>query len=231
VTLQSTKGLHDCRSYRLGIVEYGEALCLQNRLAGARSQGEITDTLLLLQHPPVITLGKSGKATNVLAPEAIERNHIRIIHTDRGGDVTYHGPGQLVVYPILNLQSHALDVAGYVWNLEEVIIRVLACCGIVGGRVDKLRGVWAGQEKIASLGVHLSSAITTHGLALNVNNDLSPFGLINPCGTGRPMTSMARILGRPQDMEAVESLMLKAFVEVFRFSLREEPPDTLEPFR
>lgn len=112
-----------------------------------------------------------------------------------------------------------------------MIIRVLVCCGLVGGRLDKLRGVWAGQEKIASLGVHLSNAITTHGLALNVNNDLSPFGLINPCGTGRPMTSMARILGRPQDMEAVESLMLKAFAEVFRFSLREEPPDTLEPFR
>lgn len=228
---QSENGLHDCRSYRLGIVEYGEALCLQNRLTKARSQGEIADTLLLLQHPPVITLGKSGKATNVLAPETIQRKNIQIFTTDRGGDVTYHGPGQLVVYPILNLQSHNQGVSGYVWNLEEVIIRVLARCGIVGGRVDKLRGVWVGQEKIASLGVHLSNSISKHGLALNVNNDLAPFELINPCGTGRPMTSLAKILGRSQGMEEVESLTLKAFAEVFRFSLREEPPGTLEAYR
>jgi lipoate-protein ligase B len=231
VILQSKNGLHDCRGYRLGIVEYGEALCLQNRLTQARSKGEIADTLLLLQHPPVITLGKAGKATNVLAPGAIQEKNIHIFTTDRGGDVTYHGPGQLVVYPILNLQSHALGVSGYVWNLEEVIIRVLARCGIIGGRVDKLRGVWVGQEKIASLGVHLSNAISKHGLALNVNNDLAPFDLINPCGTGRPMTSLAKILGQMQNMDEVESLTLQAFAEVFRFSLREEPPDRLESYR
>jgi lipoyl(octanoyl) transferase len=228
---QSTNGIHDCRGYRLGIVEYAEALRLQNRLARARLQEEIADTLLLLQHRPVITMGKSGKATNVLAPEAAREKNIRIITTDRGGDVTYHGPGQLVVYPILNLQSHGLGVSGYVWNLEEVIIRVLAHCGIVAGRAEKLRGVWVGQEKICSLGVHLSNSISRHGLALNVNNDLAPFRLINPCGIGRPMTSLAKILGRSQDMEEVESLTLQAFAEVFRFSLREEPPDGLEPYR
>jgi lipoate-protein ligase B len=229
--LQDTNGLHDCRSYRLGVVEYGEAFRLQNRLARARSQEEITDMLLLLQHPPVITLGRSGKATNVLAPETIQGKNIQIFNTDRGGDVTYHGPGQLVVYPILNLQAHALDISGYVSNLEEVIIRVLVRFGIVGGRVDKLRGVWVGREKIASLGVHLSNSISKHGLALNVNNDLAPFELINPCGTGRPMTSLAKILGRSQDMEEVESLTLKAFAEVFGFSLLEELPDALEAYR
>jgi lipoate-protein ligase B len=231
VMFQSENGLHDCRSYRLGIVDYGEALRLQNRIAEARARGEIADTLLLLQHPPVITLGKSGNATNVLAPETIQEKNIQILTTDRGGDVTYHGPGQLVVYPILNLQSHALGVAGYVWNLEEVIIRVLARYGIVAERVDTLRGVWVGQKKIASLGVHLSNSISKHGLALNVNNDLAPFELINPCGTGRPMTSMAKILGRPQDMEEVVLLTLQAFTDVFRFSLRKETPETLEPYR
>ena len=221
--LQHTNGLHDCRSYRLGVAEYVEVLCLQNRLAQARLREEIADTLLLLQHPPVITMGKSGKAANVLAPEVIKWKNIKLIATDRGGDVTYHGPGQLVVYPILNLQSHALGIAGYVWNLEEVMIRVLARFGILGKRVEKLRGVWVGEEKIASLGVHLSNSISKHGLALNVNNDLAPFGLINPCGTGRSMTSLAKILGRTQNMDNVESLTLQAFAEVFGFSIREEP--------
>lgn len=228
---QSKSDIHPCRGYRLGIVEYVEALCLQNRLTRARLQEEIVDTLLLLQHPPVITMGKSGKAANVLAPEAVRAKNIRIIATDRGGDVTCHGPGQLVVYPILNLQSHGLSVNGYIWNLEEVIIRVLARCGIVAGREEKLRGVWVGQEKICSMGVHLSNWVSKHGLALNVNNDLATFRLINPCGTGRPMTSLANVLGRSQDMEEVESLTLQAFAEVFRFSLREEPPDTLESYR
>lgn len=228
---QSKNGIHPCRGYRLGIVEYEEALRLQNRLARARSQEGIVDTLLLLQHPPVITLGKSGKAKNVLAPEAVRAKNIRIIATDRGGDVTCHGPGQLVVYPIMNLQSHGLSVSGYIWNLEEAIILVLARCGIAAGREEKLRGVWVGQEKICSMGVHLSNWVSKHGLALNVNNDLALFSLINPCGIGRPVTSLANVLGRSQDIEEIESLTLQAFAEVFRFSLREEPPDTMEPYR
>jgi lipoyl(octanoyl) transferase len=228
---QSKNDLHHCRGYRLGMVEYAEALCLQNRLARARLQEEIGDTLLLLQHPPVITLGKSGKAANVLAPEAVRAKNIRIVATDRGGDVTCHGPGQLVAYPIMNLQSHGLSVNGYIWNLEEVIIRVLTRYGITAGREDKLRGVWVGQEKICSVGVHLSNWVSKHGLALNVNNDMDTFGLINPCGIGRPMTSLANVLGRSQDMEEVESLTLRAFAEVFRFFLCEEPPDALELYR
>jgi lipoyl(octanoyl) transferase len=228
---RSTDDLLPCRGYRLGIVEYTEALDLQNRLARARLREEIADTLLLLQHPPVITLGNSGKTENVLAPRTLCEKNIPVIRTDRGGDVTYHGPGQLVVYPILNLQAHGLGVTGYVWNLEEVVIRVLARCGIAACRVEKLRGVWVGGEKICSLGVHLSNWISRHGLALNVTNDLAPFGLINPCGIGRPMTSVAKILGQAPDMEEVESLMLEAFAEVFRCSLREEPSGGLESFR
>jgi lipoyl(octanoyl) transferase len=229
--IRSKNDLHPCRGYRLGVMGYDEALRLQNNLTQARLQKDVGDTLLLMQHPPVITMGKSGKAQNVLAPQALREKNIPIIHTDRGGDVTYHGPGQLVVYPILDLQLHGLSVHAYVWNLEEVSIRVLARYGIIAGRVEKLRGVWLGQEKICSLGVHLSHWISKHGLALNVNNDLSPFSLINPCGTGRPMTSMTKILGWSPDMEEIESLTLRAFAEVFGFSLREEPTDTLEPYR
>jgi lipoate-protein ligase B len=229
--IQSKNDRHPCRGYRLGVMPYEEAFRLQNRLTQARLHGEVVDTLLLLQHPPVITTGKSGNMKNVLAPEALREKNIQIIHTDRGGDVTYHGPGQLVVYPILNLQPHGLSVNGYVWNLEEVTIRVLARFGIAAGRSEKLRGVWVGQEKICSLGVHLSNWISKHGLALNVNNDLNQFGLINPCGLGRPMTSMARILGRPLDMGEIETLTLQAFAEVFKFSIHEESPEMLESYR
>lgn len=190
------------------------------------------DILLLLQHPPVMTLGRSGKVENLLASETtLKEKKIQVIFTDRGGDVTYHGPGQLVAYPILNLRPLGLSVPDYVWSLEEVVIRVLARFRISAGRVEKLRGVWVGQEKIASLGVHLSRWISKHGLALNVNTDLSPFRLINPCGiTDRRVTSMAQILGRSLPMEEIEKLTLGAFAEVFGFSLGEEPLKMLEPY-
>jgi lipoate-protein ligase B len=194
--------------------------------------GKVEDILLLLQHPPVMTLGRSGKVENLLASEAtLKEEKIQLIFTDRGGDVTYHGPGQLVVYPILNLRLLGLSVPDYVWRLEEVVIRVLARFRISAGRVEKLRGVWVGQEKIASLGIHLSRWISKHGLALNVNTDLGPFRLINPCGiTDRRVTSMAQILGRSLPMEEIEELTLGAFAEVFGFSLDEESLKRLEPY-
>ena len=190
------------------------------------------DILLLLQHPPVMTLGRSGKVENLLASETtLQEKKIQVIFTDRGGDVTYHGPGQLVAYPILNLRLLGLSVPDYVWSLEEVVIRVLARFRISAGRVEKLRGVWVGEEKIASLGVHLSRWISKHGLALNVNTDLGPFSLINPCGiTDRRVTSMAQILGRSLPMGEIEKLTLGAFAEVFGFSLGEEPLKLLEPY-
>lgn len=223
--------LQPCRTFRLGIIEYEKAIRLQNRIVEDRKQAKIGDVLLLLQHPPVITLGKSGKAQNVLAPQALSERNIRVISTDRGGDVTYHGPGQLVIYPILDLRSHGLSIPGYVWNLEETAIRLLARYGIRAGRIEKLRGVWVDNEKIAALGVHLSHWVSKHGLALNVNTDLDPFGLINPCGTGRRATSMARILGRAFPMEEIESLMLECFGEVFQMRMEPEPIQNLERFR
>ena len=225
------KNLHPCRAFRLGVIDYEDALRLQNRLAEARREEKIGDVLLLLQHPPVITMGKSGKVQNVLAPQTLQEKKIKVIFTDRGGDVTYHGPGQLVVYPILSLRLYGLSVPGYVWNLEEMGIRLLASYGIPAGRIEKLRGVWVGNEKIAALGVHLSNWVSKHGLALNVNTDLDPFSLINPCGTGRRATSMAKILGRELPMEEIEGSMLKSFGEVFGMGLAENSIQELEPYR
>ena len=219
-----------CRAFCLGMIEYEAALGLQNRLAQARSGEEIGDTILFLQHPPVITMGKSGKVQNVLAPQAIQEKGIKVIFTDRGGDVTYHGPGQLVIYPILNLHLHGLSVPGYVWKLEETVIRLLARYGIEAARAEKMRGVWVGKEKIAALGVHLSRWVSKHGLALNVNTNLDPFDLINPCGTGRRATSIARILGRELTVEEVESLMIQSFAEVFGVSISREPMEKLGVF-
>ena len=218
------------RAFRLGMMDYETALKLQNRLVQARAAGEIEDTVLFLQHPPVITMGKSGKIQNVLSPETLQQKNIKVIFTDRGGDVTYHGPGQLVVYPILSLRDHGLSVPGYVWRLEETVIRLLAGFGIEAARVEKMRGVWVGKEKIAALGVHLSRWISKHGLALNVNTNLDPFDLINPCGTGRRATSMARILGREIPMEEVESGTIQSFAEVFGGNISVESAERLNAF-
>ena len=222
---------HSCRAFRLGVVDYEETFLLQNRLAEARKEEKIGDVLLLLQHPPVITMGKSGKIQNVLSPDALRERKIKVIFTDRGGDVTYHGPGQLVIYPILSLRNYGLSVPGYVWNLEETAIRLLSNLGISSGRVQGLRGVWVGNEKIAALGVHLSRWVSKHGLALNVNTDLDPFSLINPCGTGRRATSISKILNRELPMEDIEGQMLNCFREVFGVTLAESPTRELEPYR
>ena len=219
-----------CRVFRLGMIHYEDALRLQNRLAEARGGEKIGDILLLLQHPPVITMGKSGKVQNVLAPQAIQEKGIKVIFTDRGGDVTYHGPGQMVIYPILNLRLHGLSVPGYVWKLEETVIRLLDRFGIRAKRIEKLRGVWVENEKVAALGVHLSRWISKHGVALNVNTNLDPFDLINPCGTGKRATSMARILGRDLPMEEIETLIIQCFADVFGVSISQEPMEKLEAY-
>jgi lipoyl(octanoyl) transferase len=222
---------YPCHAFRVGLIEYEEALGLQNRLAQARIQEEIGDVLLILQHPPVVTVGKSGKMQNLLAPQVLAERKIKVILTDRGGDVTYHGPGQLVVYPIFNIRAHHLSVPGYVWHLEETVIRLVARYDIAARRIEKMRGVWVGNEKIAALGVHLSRWVSKHGLALNVNTDLTPFAFINPCGTGRQATSMAKILGRQLPIEEIESGMLQAFAEVFNLSFRPDPLPLLESYR
>ena len=205
---------------RLGLVAYDEGLALQQQLVEDRRAGRIGDTLLLLQHPPVITLGVRAKATtaNVIAsPEVLAREGIAVVETGRGGDVTYHGPGQLVGYPILDLRPDRQDVHLYVRDLEERIIAALKPFGITGGRVVGLTGVWVGpsgrEEKIAAIGVRISRWITSHGFALNVSPDLRHFGLIVPCGIAdRGVTSMARVLGHDVRMEEVEDSIEKAFV-------------------
>lgn len=208
---------------RLGRVDYGEALTLQAGLVEQRRSGAIGDTLLLLEHPPVITLGVKtrGKPTNIIAsPEALAAEGVSVFETGRGGDITYHGPGQLVGYPILDLRPDRCDVHRYVRDLEEALIIALREFGIEGGRVNGLTGVWVGpagrEEKIAAIGVRISRWITSHGFALNVATDLRHFRLIVPCGIAdRGVTSIERVLGRPVAMRDVEDAFVTAFNAVF----------------
>ncbi|HEY82893.1 MAG TPA: lipoyl(octanoyl) transferase LipB [Dehalococcoidia bacterium] len=197
----------------LGIIPYQPALKLQERLAQARAEDEIPDVLLLLQHPPTFTIGRfRGKADIINIPR-----EAAVFPTNRGGGVTYHGPGQLVGYPILNLKENGLGVRQYIGKLEEVIIKLLLGFGIRGHRVaEHPGGVWAGEHKICSIGIHVSHHITTHGFALNVSPDLGYFEYIKPCGLDGPvMTSISKLLGYPVEVEAIIPNLLNAFSEVF----------------
>src|SRR5215510_2187964 len=168
---------------RLGRVAYAEGLELQARLVAQRQAGEVPDTLLLLEHDPVFTLGRNARRENVLFPEAELRSRgYEVFETGRGGDVTYHGPGQVVGYPILDLSPDRRDVHRYVRDLEEVMIRTCADYGLAASRVPGLTGAWLDREKVGAIGVRLARWVTSHGFALNVCNDLSPFALIVPCG-------------------------------------------------
>ncbi len=189
---------------RLGLVAYPEAWALQQRLAAARRQGEIDDTLLLLEHPHTYTIGRSGTRDHVYLSELqLEERGITCLEVDRGGDVTYHGPGQLVGYPILDLGPQP-DVGWYLRSLEACLIDVLADYGIEAGRLQGYTGVWLGDRKIAAIGVKVSQGITTHGFALNVSTDLSLFSHILPCGIpDKGVTSMAAELGRAPEMAPV----------------------------
>jgi len=201
----------------LGRMPYADAVRLQERVRDELRRGAGPERLLLLEHPPVYTLGRNADAGDVTADAAwIAGRGIEVHASDRGGQATYHGPGQLVGYPILDLSPDRRDVARYLRDLEEVLIRTLSQFGVTAGRVSGLTGVWVGPEKIASLGVHLSRWVTTHGFALNVNTDLSRFGLIVPCGLrGAAVTSMQRLLGRPLPLEEVAAAIVPVFGEVF----------------
>jgi lipoyl(octanoyl) transferase len=209
---------------RLGVIGYERALDLQRELVDRRKRGEIPDQLLLLEHPDVITLGVKTRndRTHVLESEAsLAEKGVALFETGRGGDVTYHGPGQLVGYPILDLSPDRRDVHRYVRDLEEVLIQAAATFGIAAGRVPGLTGIWVGppgapQEKLAAIGVRISRWVTSHGFALNVNTDLSRFGLIVPCGiTDKGVTSMERLLGRRIPMDEVAEAVERAFASVF----------------
>lgn len=202
---------------KLEPVEYGQALELQKRLWSKRVEGKAGDALILLEHPPTLTVGMSGKLQNLLVTkEELARRGIPLFYTDRGGDITYHGPGQLVAYPIIDLAGRQKDVHRYVHDLEEVVIRTLADFSILAARHDKYVGVWVGDEKIAAIGVRVRRWVTMHGLALNVSPVLEHFSLIHPCGiVDKGVTSIARILSREVSMEAVATRIVEHFVEVF----------------
>ena len=207
--------MHSCCLRQLGRLDYPAALQLQQQLAAERKQGLIPDQLLLLEHPHVITLGRNGHLENLLASDDIlARAGIAFYPTDRGGDVTYHGPGQLVGYPILDLRDWQRDVGAYVRAVEETIIVTLAEYGIEAGRIPKLTGVWVGERKIAAIGVHLSRWVTSHGFALNVSTDLSYFQYIVPCGLTRPVTSMAA-LGVRASLDEVGAKLAVHFARIF----------------
>lgn len=230
---------------QLGIVDYATALRLQETLVSLRKQGGIPDVLLLLEHPPVITLGRNAKTKNIVAsPEVLAQRGVEVFECDRGGDVTFHGPGQLVAYPIFDLRGFpsetgnhkTLGAIEYVRRLEEVLIRTCADFGVATKRISGLTGVWtepdagansesspehnsttkANESKIAALGVHISGGVSSHGIALNVNTDLSFFNLIIPCGiASKPVTSMSRELGHPVGLQEVAHLLSRNFGNVF----------------
>ena len=214
---------------QLGLVPYAEAFALQRSLAGAVSQGAIPETVILLEHPPVITVGRrTDEQQELHVPAGAE---VEIAETDRGGKSTFHGPGQLVCYPILDLDRHGRDVKRYVRDLEEAILRTLACFGVTGVRSDGLTGVWMppsgslGPRKIASIGVHVSRWVTTHGYALNVDLDPAPFTeWITACGLeDAQFTTMARELGRPIAVEEVRPAAVEALAAVYDLTFEELP--------
>jgi lipoyl(octanoyl) transferase len=202
---------------RLGRVPYGEGLALQERLVAERQAGRIPDTLVLLEHDPVFTLGRNARAENMLFPEAeLRARGFEVFETGRGGDVTYHGPGQIVGYPILSLAPDRCDVHRYVRDIEEVLIRTCADYGVAASRVPGMTGAWVGQQKIAAIGVRIARWVTSHGFAFNVGGDLAPFGLIVPCGIrGRGVTSLERALGRPVSQDAVMGRLAAHVAAVF----------------
>ncbi len=212
---------------QLGTVDYATGLRLQQQLVALRKEERIGDVLLLLEHKPVITLGRNAKAANVIAsPELLKQRGVELFECDRGGDVTFHGPGQIVGYPIFDLRGFAaadgkrktLGAVELVRRLENVLMRTCADFGIPTKRIAGLTGVWTDNEaKLAALGIHISRFVTSHGFALNVNTDLSFFDLIVPCGiTAKPVTSMQRELGRELDLNAVAESLSRNFGVVFQ---------------
>ena len=207
--------MRNCQVRELGRLTYGAALELQQRLVAERKQELICDQLLLLEHDHVVTLGRNGHMENLLASdEVLERAGIAFYPTDRGGDVTYHGPGQLVGYPILDLRGWKRDVGAYVRGVEQVVIDTLADFGIAGERIPKLTGVWVDGRKVAAIGVHISRWVTSHGFALNVSTNLSYFQYIVPCGLTKPVTSMAQ-LGVNVTVEEAGRILAGHFGRIF----------------
>jgi len=201
-----------CRWRFAGTVRYAEALAMQKDRVRRRIAGEIPDTLLFVEHPPVITLGKMAKAEHLLE----RRPGVEVVETDRGGDITYHGPGQVVGYPILDLNGLKRDVKWYLEQLEEVLIRTVARYGVAASREAGMTGAWVGDAKIAAIGVRVERWVTSHGFALNAGADLSGFDLIVPCGLeGKRVTSLAKEAGRGVGLDELRGSLAEVFGEVF----------------
>jgi len=213
--LEVQEDLAQCVVTDLGRMPYGAAFDLQRKLVDQRKRGEISDQLLFVEHPHVVTMGRNARETNVLAsPEILERAGIGLHQTDRGGDVTYHGPGQVVGYPIVDLRDWKKDVRAYVRAIEQTIVETLAAFGVSSWPDDKEIGVWTDAGKIAAIGVHISRWVTSHGFALNVDTDLNYFRYIVPCGLTKPVTSM-RALGCPAARTEVIHALERSFGRVF----------------
>jgi lipoyl(octanoyl) transferase len=214
-----------CELHQLHLVTYENGLKLQQKLVEMRQRDELPDQLLLLEHPPVITLGRGGDAKNLLASEdALRTERVRFFETTRGGDITYHGPGQIVGYPIVHLGEGNRDVRKYVTNLEEVLIRTVAEYGITAARVEGRRGIWVGDNKIAAIGVRIARWVTSHGFALNVNTNLEHFQFITPCGLrGTGVTSIAKETGHDVPIAEVREIVVAKFAEVFERDIVPRP--------
>jgi lipoyl(octanoyl) transferase len=212
----------------LGRISFQEAYTLQRRLWAERVAGKIHDQLLLLEHPPVITMGSGFRRSHLLASaDLLAESGIELVATDRGGDVTYHGPGQLIGYPILDLQPDRMDVLRYLRDLEEVLLRILGEFGIRGYRREGFTGVWVNHQKIASIGVKISRWVTYHGFALNVNTNLAAFDLIVPCGIADVrMTSLQKELGQAPPMREVTAIASEKMNEVFSGEIPATRPTT-----
>jgi lipoate-protein ligase B len=210
--------MRNCETRNLGLTPYAEALVLQEEFVARRKRDEIPDQFLLLEHPHVITLGRAANRANVLADDAMRaRLGVELFETGRGGDVTYHGPGQLVGYPIVKLLPGHQDIRRYVRDIQEVLVRAARDFGMEAEpRGGDFVGVWVGDEKLAAIGVRVSRWVTMHGFAFNVTTDLNYFQLIVPCGIrGHGVTSLQKLLGRPVDMSAVVRSVARHFGEVF----------------
>jgi lipoyl(octanoyl) transferase len=213
---------------RCGAIPYEEAHEAQRRLEAARQAEEIPDALMLLEHPPVYTRGRRSSPEELpMGAEWYEMQGIEVRDTDRGGRVTYHGPGQLVAYPIVLLKPYGDDVHEYVRGLERVAISSLAAHGVEAGTIEGLTGIWVGERKIGSIGVHVSRGVTTHGMAINVSNDLQPFEWIVPCGIeGCRVTSLSRELGAEQDIDAFADTLAARFADAYgREPVETDPAD------
>lgn len=214
-----------CTVFQLGLIGYKQAYQLQTTLVQKRLEGAIDDMLLLLEHPPTITLGKSGNIDNVLiSPERLSEYGISLFFSDRGGDVTYHGPGQLVVYPIIDLTKRGKDIRRYINQLEEVIILTLNDFNIESSRDESHAGVWVNEQQIAAIGLKIKRWISMHGIALNVNPDLEQISYINPCGfANRKATSISKLLAKDITVEIAAKKVLVNFARVFNVEIKQSP--------